>query len=222
MPRTRVKICCIASSEEADLAAAAGADMLGLVGPMPSGPGVVDLDTARSIMYTSPIWSPSILLTASETAEAVQRDAKAAGVGAVQVVRHISPSESKLLAASPLRYLQVIHVEDQSALDLIDHYAPYCDGFLLDSGRPSEDAFGGTGRAHDWAVSAEFRRRSPRPVFLAGGLTPDNVSEAIHRVRPFGVDVCSSLRPQKALDPHLLDAFMAAVAAASLSGGPDA
>lgn len=73
---------------------------------------------------------------------------------------------------------------------------PYVHAFLLDSGRPNlpTPEFGGTGRVHDWQISAEFVRRSPHPVFLAGGLTPANVREAIRRVKPFGVDLCSGVR----------------------------
>jgi phosphoribosylanthranilate isomerase len=85
--------------------------------------------------------------------------------------------------------------------------------FLLDSGRPSlpTPEYGGTGRTHDWAVSAEFVRRSPHPVFLAGGLSAANVSEAIRRVRPFGVDLCSGVRTDGHLDPGKLRAFVGAV-----------
>ena len=136
MPRTRVKICCIASSEGAEMAPAAGADPPGLADPTLTGPGAVDLDSARSIMYTSPIWPLPMSLTASETSEAIQRDAKTAAVGAVQIVRRISPNESRLLAASSLKYIQVIHVEDESALGLIDGCAPHCGAFLLDFSRP--------------------------------------------------------------------------------------
>ena len=218
MPRTRVKICCIASPEEAGLAAASGADMLGHVGPAPADSGGMDLDSARSIVYTTRYWPEHILRPSSETAEAIQQDATTAGVGAVQVVRHIFPNECNPLAQSGLRYVQVIPVEDADALDLIAPSAPHCDAFLLDSGGPCENACGGTGRAPDWSVSAEFRRRSPRPMFLSGGLTPGKVEAAITAVRPFGV--CSSQRPNKTLDPHLLDAFMAAVAA-SHSGASD-
>ena len=197
------------------MAAGAGADLLGLVGPMPSGPGVVDLETARRIGTAAPFYAQPILLTSSETSRGIAEDAAAAGCGAVQVVRHISPHEAAALGDTPLGYVQVIHVEGRGVLDLIDGYAPHCDAFLLDSGRPAADAFGGTGDVHDWSVSAEFVRRAPKPVFLAGGLTPDNVAEAIRRVRPFGVDICSGLRPSphKALDQGLLTRFMAAVAA---------
>jgi len=193
------------------MAAGAGTDLLGLVGPMPGGPGVLTLDEARAIAPVVPPPARAILLTSSETAEGIVADAAHAGVTAVQVVRHIAAREARALGASRLHYVQVIHVEDAGALDLIDIYGTRCDAFLLDSGHPASGELGGTGRVHDWAVSAEFCRRAPRPVFLAGGLAPGNVADAVARVRPAGVDICSGLRRNGKLDPGLLAAFMAAL-----------
>lgn len=209
----QVKICCISSAAEAQMAADAGANFLGLVGPMPSGPGVLDHDAARMIAAAAPSEARAVLLTSSDTADGIAADAARVGVGAVQVVRHINRDEAESVAALGLFYVQVIHVEDRSVLGLIDVYAPYCDAFLLDSGRPSQEALGGTGNTHDWSISAEFCRRAAKPTFLAGGLGPDNIAEAIRAVRPYGVDICSGLRVEGALDPKALRAFMAVVAA---------
>jgi len=84
---------------------------------------------------------------------------------------------------------------------------------LLDSGRPDAELpeLGGTGRPHDWNLSRRIVQDSPVPVFLAGGLDPNNVVEAIQRVRPYGVDLCSGLRPRGSLDPGLLRTFMSRV-----------
>ena len=105
-------------------------------------------------------------------------------------------------------------MEDETALDLLERYDPYAHTFLLDSGRPAatEVELGGTGRTHNWEVSAEFVRQSKKkPVFLAGGLRPDNVAEAIERVSPFGVDLCSGVRTLGKLDRVKLERFMNAV-----------
>ncbi|MEM9144777.1 MAG: phosphoribosylanthranilate isomerase [Pseudomonadota bacterium] len=214
MARTRIKICCIGSAEEAELASRAGADLLGLVGPMLSGPGTLELSKAARIAERAPPWSRPVLLTASETADQILRDAETAGVGAVQVVRHIAPSEAERLGRLPLLYIQVLHVTGAECMDLIPLYSPHCDAFLLDSGRPEAAVLGGTGDPHDWALSAEIVRRAPCPVFLAGGLDPANVARAIRQVRPFGVDVCSRLRPGGALSPDLLSGFVEAVGGA--------
>jgi phosphoribosylanthranilate isomerase len=211
--RTRVKVCCIASAAEAALAAASGADLLGLVGPMPTGPGPVEERVAREIAAGALPWAAMVLLTDCVRFDDITEHAARVGVRAVQIVNHVTPETHARLAkdAPGLARIQVIHVEDESALDLIAAYAPHVTAFLLDSGRPALRELGGTGRVHDWRISAEFVRRSPRPVFLAGGLTPANVGEAIRRVRPFGVDLCNGIRIDGALDPGLLAAFMEAI-----------
>lgn len=214
--RTRVKICCIASPAEAAMAMAAGADALGLVGRMPSGPGPIADDLIASIAAQVPPPVSSFLLTSEITADAIAAHVDATGPGTVQIVSHIDPAQSALLARlrPALRRVQVIHVEGPDALDLIPAYAPYVHAFLLDSGRPSAGELGGTARTHDWTVSAAFVQASRLPVFLAGGLTAANVGQAIRQVRPFGVDLCSGVRIDGQLDAGKLAAFMAAVAAA--------
>ena len=112
-----------------------------------------------------------------------------------------------------LKRVQVIHVEDNGALDLIRVYEPHVHAFLLDSGRPNASTveLGGTGRVHDWRISAEFVRRSVKPVFLAGGLKPGNVADAVRQVSPFGVDLCSGVRTEGKLDEGLLSQFTKAL-----------
>ena len=218
MQRPRVKICCMASVEEARICAAHGVDLVGLVGPMPSGAGVITPGKCREISDAACAWVTPVLLTSSETAQDVRSDVEDANVRAVQLVRHVEPSVHRELALTlpHVRRFQVIHVEDGSALDLIEVYAGLADAFLLDSGRPSAAELGGTGRVHDWDISAEFVRRSPVPVFLAGGLKPSNVAGAMQRVRPFGLDICSGVRTaEDRLDPAKLAAFMSAIAGAS-------
>ena len=220
MQRPRVKICCMASVEEAAICADAGVDLVGLVGPMPSGAGIVTPEKCREISDSAAAWVTPVLLTSSETAEVIRQDVLAANVRAVQLVRHVAPDIHRELSVSipHVRRFQVIHVEDGSALAQIDDYADLVDAFLLDSGRPSSDELGGTGRVHDWDISAEFVRQSPVPVFLAGGLNPSNVVEAIRKVRPFGVDICSGVRTANdRLDPKKLRAFMDVIAADATS-----
>jgi len=224
--RTRVKICCMASVEEARLAVAAGADAVGLVAKMPSGPGPIADALIAEIAASVPPPVASFLLTSETTAEAISAHIEATRPTVVQTVVHIDPAESARLAKlrPGVGRVQVIHVEDAGCLALIADYAPQVDAFLLDSGRPGAaiPEFGGTGRIHDWDVSAAFVRTSPRPVFLAGGLTPANVSEAVAKVRPYGLDLCSGVRTESRLDPAKLNAFMKAVRDADLALGADA
>lgn len=207
----------MASPEEARICADAGVDLVGLVGPMPSGAGIITPQQCREISDHAAAWVTPVLLTSSETAADIRADVEDANVRAVQLVRHVDPSVHRELAITlpNVRRFQVVHVEDAKALDLIDTYAGLADAFLLDSGRPSAAELGGTGRTHDWDISAEFVRRSPLPVFLAGGLKPENVAQAMQKVQPFGLDICSGVRtPQDRLDPEKLHAFMAAISAA--------
>lgn len=212
--RTRIKICCIASVDEAQSAIEAGADALGLVARMPSGPGPIADELIAQVAAFVPPPVATFLLTAEVTADAIAAHVAMTSPTAVQVVSHIDPAEAKRLArlAPHVRRVQVVHVESQDALDLIPAYAPHVHAFLLDSGRPGAAVpeLGGTGRAHDWAVSAAFVRASPRPVFLAGGLTPANVGDAIRRVRPYGLDLCSGVRSEGRLDPKRLTSFVRA------------
>jgi phosphoribosylanthranilate isomerase len=221
--RTRVKICCIASGEEARIAVAAGADALGLVARMPSGPGPIsdDLIAAIAAEIAPPV--ATFLLTAETTAVAIAAHVRATRPSVVQIVSHIDPAEAaKLALLEPqVRRVQVVHVEGPGALAMIPLYAPYVHAFLLDSGRPNAAVaeLGGTGRAHDWTISAAFVRASERPVFLAGGLTAGNVGEAIRQVRPFGLDLCSGVRRNGRLDAGKVAAFMSAVRRADAASG---
>lgn len=194
------------------MAAEAGADLVGLVGPMPSGAGIVSPGMCREIATRSPAWVTPVLLTSSETSGDIIADIRHAGVRAVQLVRHVDPSVHEALEQElpHVRRFQVIHVEGAEALDLARTY-PKVEAFVLDSGRPGEAELGGTGRTHDWVISTAFVKESPVPVFLAGGLTPGNVPEAIALVRPFGIDICSGVRTDDKLDGQKLSAFMAAV-----------
>ena len=215
MTRTRVKICCIASIDEAQLAVKAGADAIGLVGKMPSGPGPISDSKIRDIAREVPPAVSCFMLTSETTASGVAEHLLRTGVSTVQLVQHMSLAETLSLDRVLLstRRVQVIHVEDESALELVARYEPYVNAFLLDSGRPNADTpeLGGTGRTHDWELSRKIVEASAKPVFLAGGLDADNVGEAIAKVRPYGVDLCSGVRTGGHLDPEKLNRFMTAV-----------
>lgn len=215
MNRTRLKVCCISSVDEARLAIAHGADAIGLVGEMPSGPGVIEDDLAKEIARNTPPTVETFLLTSRSSADAIADHAAYCGTTTVQIVKHIDHREyPRLIKRLPtVRRVQVIHVEDRSALELIGHYEPYVYAFLLDSGRPTAAVaeLGGTGREHDWRISAEIVAQTNKPVFLAGGLNPQNIEQAISRVAPFGVDLCSGVRSNNQLDAQLLEDFTAKV-----------
>jgi len=217
--RMRVKICCIQSVEEARLAVDAGADALGLVSAMPSGPGPIPDERIAEIARTVPPGVATFLLTCRTDPAALVAQVRAAAVGTVQLVDRVGAQAYEALAAAlpSVRRVQVVHVTGEEAVGHALAAAPGVHAVLLDSGDPQAEVrvLGGTGRTHDWVVSRRIRDRLPVPLWLAGGLTPENVGEAIAQVRPFGVDVCSGVRVDGRLDPDRLSRFVDAVRAAS-------
>jgi phosphoribosylanthranilate isomerase len=215
--RPRVKICCIASRAEAALAVSAGAAALGLVSEMPSGPGVISDALIRTLARAVPPGVASFLLTCRQQPHEVARQAREASVNTLQLCDELAgDAYAELRGALPgVGIVQVIHVAGSAALQQALRVAPLVDALLLDSGDPSlpKKQLGGTGRRHDWAISREIRERAPVPVYLAGGLTAANVREAIESVSPFGLDVCSGVRTDGALDAVKLRAFMRAALA---------
>ncbi len=217
--RPRIKICCISSVDEAALAIRYGASALGLVSAMPSGPGVIADDVIAEIARRVPPGVASFLLTSRVDANAIIEQQRRAGVNTLQLCDAVSPSvHARLRAALPgIGIVQVVHVcGDESVTEALDA-ATRVDALLLDSGNPSlaVKELGGTGRTHDWQFSRRIVDESRVPVFLAGGLTENNVGDAIRAVRPFGVDLCSGVREAGRLSEPKLARFVAAVAAAS-------
>ena len=219
---TRLKVCCVGSVEEAGLAVGLGASALGLVSSMPSGPGVIDEETITRIAATVPPGVATFLLTSATSVEAIVAQQRRCRTTTLQVVDRLTDGcLADLKAALPgIGIVQVVHVADDGAVAEAVAAAAAADAILLDSGRPdaSVKELGGTGRVHDWSISARIREAvAPTPLYLAGGLRPDNVADAIRAVRPFGVDVCSGVRSEGALDPDLLRAFVDAMARADAS-----
>jgi phosphoribosylanthranilate isomerase len=208
----RVKVCCIASSEEADLAIAAGADVLGLVSAMPSGPGPIPESAIAAIVRHVGPRAATVLLTSRQDAAGIGEQLARMRPTVVQLVDDVPTSEyAALRAAHPsVAIMQVIHVLGPASVTEAIRVAPFTDAILLDSGNPSASVkeLGGTGRVHDWTVSRAIRDAVSVPVFLAGGLGPSNVAEAIDAVRPFGVDVCSGVRVGGRLDGAAVRAFV--------------
>lgn len=211
--RTRVKVCCISSPDEATLAIRLGADALGLVGRMPSGPGVVLDDLAAQIVQQTPPPIATFMLTSETNVTEIVAHQQRVGANTIQIVDAVSPDTyAQLHAALPaIKLVQVIHVIDErnieEALQAVENGA---DTLLLDSGNPnlSVKELGGTGRVHNWTISRQIVEQASVPVFLAGGLNLENVRRAIDQVQPFGLDICSGVRSNGQLDATKLEAFM--------------
>lgn len=208
----RVKICCIGSVEEARLAIHYGAHAIGLVSHMPSGAGVIPDERIREIARSLPPAIGSFLLTSRQEPDAIIAQQRSARVNTLQLVDRMALDHLRTLREQlpGVSLVQVVHVTGPEALDEAARVAPLVDAILLDSGNPNLPVkqLGGTGRVHNWDLSAQIVRSVSCPVFLAGGLRPDNVAQAIARVQPFAVDVCSGLRPRGYLDERLLVEFM--------------
>ncbi len=209
--KPRVKICCIGSREEARLAVKHGASALGLVSDMPSGPGVIPDDLIREIAAVVPPAVSSFLLTCKQDAASIIEQQRKARVNTLQICDRLETASYHYLrdALPGISIVQVVHVTGPESVDEAVEVAPHVDAILLDSGNQSlaVKELGGTGRTHDWTLSRRIRESVSVPIFLAGGLKPANIAEAISRVEPFGVDVCSGVRTEGKLDEVKLAEF---------------
>lgn len=213
--RTRIKICCISSHEEARLAIGHGADALGLVGKMPSGPGPIDDMLIASIAKKIHPPVSSFLLTSEQSSSGIIEHVRRVNTNVVQIVDELTQGTyAEIHDALPhLKIVQVIHVTGEESLHQAMEVQHQVDAILLDSGNPkaSIKTLGGTGNTHNWEISRKIVESVVVPVFLAGGLHAGNISEAVNQVKPFGVDVCSGVRTDGRLDTSKLQSFIASV-----------
>ena len=211
----RVKICCISSREEAVTAIQYGAAALGLVGKMPSGPGIITDEAIYSIAQIVPPPIATFLLTSETIAQDIIEHHQKVHTTTIQLVDAL-PNRDYLSIREQLphvKLVQVIHVINEDSVEEAIEISQWVDAILLDSGNPnlSVKELGGTGRTHNWQLSRQIRENISIPVFLAGGLHPGNVKQAIEAVEPFGVDLCSGVRTEGKLDERKLEAFFKAV-----------
>ncbi len=213
---TRVKICCISSIQEAQLAVKYGASALGLVSAMPSGPGVVAEDVIAEVATTIPPAVSSFLLTSRQDVDSIIEQQRRCRVNTLQLVDRLEVGTYEdLRAALPgIAIVQVIHVTGEESIVEAQAIAPHVNAILLDSGNPTLaiKELGGTGRVHDWVVSRAIRSQVNVPIFLAGGLNAHNATNAISEVGPYALDICSGVRTAGRLDETKLAAFFKQVA----------
>lgn len=213
-----VKICCISSQAEAQLAIDCGASALGLVGPMPSGPGIIDNQQIKDIASAVPPPISTFLLTSETNAADIINHYEKVNTSVIQMVDALTDNGYVQIKQSfpHVKLVQVIHVMDKSSIEQAQQAAQFVDAILLDSGNPglSIKELGGTGRTHDWQLSKMIKEKINIPLFLAGGIGPDNVIDAIRTVQPFGIDLCSSVRTNNQLDATKLKALFTAISQA--------
>jgi len=205
---TRIKVCGITRPEDARVAAEAGATAIGMVF-WPSSPRRVTLDAARAIVAALPSGVPAIGVFVNQSVEEINEIIDAAGLFGVQL------HGDEPAAVIPRIKRPVIRAAGTNAVAVIGELPAHVT-VLLDA--IDSEKRGGTGRTIDWKAAAEIARR--RPIVLAGGLTPGNVGEAIHIVRPYAVDVSSGVESSPGIKDHdRIRAFVDAVNRADASGG---
>lgn len=211
----KVKICCISSVEEARMAVEHGASALGLVARMPSGPGPIADELILAIARTVPPPIATFMLTSETTAQAIIAHHRRTLTNTIQIVDELAEGTYEEIKRElpTIKLVQVIHVIDESSVEEAIRIAASVDALLLDSGNPKAaiKELGGTGRVHNWGLSRKIVEQSKVPVFLAGGITADNVKKAVEEVNPFGIDLCRSVRTGGKLDPHKLSLFFRAM-----------
>ena len=211
----RVKICCIGSVDEAALAVEYGASAVGLVSHMPSGPGVISDERIAEIAATVPPAIGTFLLTSRQRVADIIEQQRFCRANTIQICDHLAVGTHRDLqdALPGISIVQVVHVTGPDSVEVATQVAPHVDAILLDSGNQklAVKVLGGTGRRHDWSLSRAIRERIGVPLFLAGGLTPENVGHAMEEVGPFGIDVCSGVRTDGKLDATKLKRFFSAV-----------
>jgi phosphoribosylanthranilate isomerase len=201
--RTRIKICGITSVADALRCAEAGADAIGLVFYPPS-PRCVTIERAAEIVRVLPPFVTAVGLFVNPRPGEVEAVLSACPIGVLQFHGDESPALCERFGRP---YVKAIRV--RPGVDLLECLRPYgvASGWLLDAFREGE--YGGTGTAFDWDLVPSGLTR---PVVLSGGLTPENVSGAVRRVRPWAVDVSSGVESAKGIkDPALVAAFIAGV-----------
>lgn len=209
--KPRVKICCISSAEEAQTAIRFGASALGLVGHMPSGPGVIHDELISEIASRVPPPVSTFLLSSETKAADIIAHYQKVNTTTLQIVDELEERAYQQIrhALPNVKLVQVIHVIDEHSVQEAVELSECVDAILLDSGNPNLQVkeLGGTGRTHNWELSRKIREKINIPIFLAGGLRQDNVKQAIESVGPFGLDLCSGVRTNGKLDPYKLEAF---------------
>lgn len=205
---TRVKICGITNTTDLQAAAAAGADAIGVICGVPvDSPRELDADAARELIDLVPPFVTSVLVTMPSTVAEAVALAEEIRPDVVQIHGTLDATELQQLAEDHT-VMRAVAVEEEELINTLDGIV---DAILLDS--PDEEGGGGTGMVHDWDSSRSLVRQLDTPVILAGGLTPENVEEAVKAVSPYGVDVASGVEVASGKDHEAIRRFVTAATA---------
>ncbi|MCL7395429.1 MAG: phosphoribosylanthranilate isomerase [Thaumarchaeota archaeon] len=200
MTYVKVKICGI--TREQDLAAAvdAGADAVGFVVASPLSPRNLTYEMAKDLIKSVPLFVDSVVVTVTSNIDELLRICNVLRPSALQVHSNNLPDAEKLRSMLPgIRLIKAVNVHEIFDIEYLKHSVSEFDAILLDS---LAGGYGGQGKVHDWELSRKIvEYLYPKPVMLAGGLTPENVADAVRIVRPYAVDVSSGVET----DPGIKD-----------------
>jgi len=198
----KVKICGIMRAEDGINAISYGADAVGfLVGQIHHSRDFVKKEKAKKIVSQLPPFCSSVLVTHYHNVNDILSLAKYIGVTTIQLHGDSKPDDIKQIKKELpyIKILKSLHVFDQQSIEEGRQFIGFADAIILDTANKKTGQVGGTGITHDWDISRRIVEEYDIPVILAGGLSPDNVEEAIKTVKPFGVDVNSGVRAEDGL-----------------------
>ncbi len=218
MTRTRIKIC--GNTNPADLAhaIACGADAVGFITDVPvRSPRKIDTETAKELIKQVPVFVESVLVIMPDDLGSAMALIRKTRPTCVQIHSDLPLSELAEISKT-VKLIKTIAVPTDAPSGIADHIisridalAGIADAILLDTSTRSRTGTGaksgGTGKVHDWRISAEIVKRSGLPIILAGGLTPDNASDAIRKVHPYAVDTASGVETDGKRDPGKVRRF---------------
>jgi phosphoribosylanthranilate isomerase len=205
--RPRVKVCGLTTPGDAIAAIEFGADILGF-NFFPGSKRYVPIETGRAWIADLPEGIEKIAVLVNPDWAAVVEAARVPGITGLQLHGNETPEFCRRLKEAGIGFVKAVPVTGQGSVDNLPSF--FTQTLLLDSSRAGE--FGGSGRTFPWKIACEFVEANPHlRVILAGGLTPENVAEAVAIVKPFGVDVTSGVESSAGRKDHgLLRAFIAA------------
>ena len=190
--QVKVKVCGMTSLKDALVAVEGGADAVGFIFYKKS-PRSVTMKTVREIVLELPPFVDTVGVFVDETAEQVNKIADYCNLDIIQLHGDESPTFCKKIRR---KVIKAFRIKDMQSVKKLSSFQ--VSGFLLDTF--SENLHGGTGKVFDWNLALPAKKFGP--VIMAGGLTPNNVQQAVRQIRPYGVDVCSGVESEPGIKDH--------------------
>jgi phosphoribosylanthranilate isomerase len=190
----KVKICGITNPDDAFAAVRFGADALGFVF-FPGSPRYIGFPDAAAIIRELPPFLPAVGVFVNEHEQRIEEIIQQTGIDIVQLHGNESPE----MCAISRRVIKAIRVKSLQSLDPLIYFQNRVSAFLLDTFTP--EVFGGSGQIFNWDIAVEAKQFGK--IILAGGLSPENVTDAVRRVKPYAVDVSSGVEAEKGRKDHL-------------------